>query len=132
MWMTEYELKQIHRNNRTLARIQAKYENICGRVGISPMQTDGMPHGSGGKTTGMEDIEGKIDIEIEYKKLYHENEKLIRKARKYIDQFPDEILRRILVALYINNLDIVEVAADVGISMKQCENICKVHFNNVF
>ena len=80
----------------------------------------------------MVDIEDKVDIEMEYRQLYWENERLIRKARKYISQFPDQTLRMVLTSRYINGLDIIMVAADVGLSMKQCEEICKVHFNNVF
>lgn len=130
--MTELELKQIHINNQMMERLQVEYENICESVGISPIRYDGMTHGSGGKNTGMPDIEDKIDIEMEYRRIFRENQKLISRARKYIEQFPDEILRRILTAKYINALDIVEIATDVGLTMKQCEEICKVHFNNVF
>ena len=115
-----------------MERLQVEYENICESVGISPIRYDGMTHGSGGKNTGMPDIEDKIDIEMEYRRIFRENQKLISRARKYIEQFPDEILRRILTAKYINALDIVEIATDVGLTMKQCEEICKVHFNNVF
>lgn len=132
MNMTEQELKLIHRNNMRLASLQAKYEDICGTVGITAVQSDGMPHGFGGKSLGMVDIEDKVDIEMEYRQLYWENERLIRKARKYISQFPDQTLRMVLTSRYINGLDIIMVAADVGLSMKQCEEICKVHFNNVF
>lgn len=130
--MSEIELKQIHKNNIHLASLQAKYEDICGSVGITAVQSDGMPHSFGGKSLGMVDIEDKVDIENEYRILYWKNEKLIRKARKYISQFPDPILRMVLTSRYINGLDIIMVAADVGLSMKQCEDICKVHFNNVF
>lgn len=80
----------------------------------------------------MADVEEKVDIEIRYRQLYWENEKLIRKAREYISQFPDEILRQVLTARYINGMEIMMVAADVGLTMNQCEVICKVHFNNVF
>lgn len=132
MHMTEQELRQIHRNNMEMGRLQSDYETICSSFGIPPMQSDGMPHGSGGKSTGMTNIEDKVDIEMEYRRIYRENHKLIVRARKYINQFPDEILRRILTAKYINALDIVEIAADVGLTMKQCEEICRVHFNNVF
>lgn len=132
MHMTEQELRQIHRNNMEMGRLQADYETICGSFGISPVQSDGMPHGSGEKSNGMSDVEEKVDIEIRYRQLYWENEKLIRKAREYIDQFPDEILRQVLTARYINGMEIMMVAADVGLTMNQCEVICKVHFNNVF
>ena len=130
--MTEQELKLIHTNNQTMARLQEEYNDICSSIGCSGKKSDGMPHGSGGKSTGMPDIEDKIDIEMEYRRIYRENQKLIARAIKYIMQFPDEILRRILTAKYINTLDIVEIATDVGLTMKQCEEICKVHFNNVF
>lgn len=132
MYMTESELKQIQLNKQMMARLQAEYENICESVGISPIRYDGMTHGSGGKSTGMPDIEDKIDIEMEYRRIFRENHKLITRARKYIAQFPDEILRKILTGKYIDDLDIVEISADVGLSMKQCETICRVHFNNVF
>lgn len=129
--MTEQELRQIHINNIALARLQAEYDEVCGNTGVSPMQSDGMPHGSS-KTTGMEGIERKVDIETEYRVLYTTNERLIARARKYIEQFPDEILRMVLTKRYINGLDCIMTAADVGISMQQCEMICMVHFNNVF
>lgn len=129
--MTEQELRQIHLNNIALARLQAEYDEICGCTGISAIQLDGMPHGSS-KTTGMEDIERKVDIETEYRALYMKNERLIARARKYIAQFPDETLRMVLTERYINGLDCIMVATDVGISMQQCEAICKVHFHNVF
>lgn len=132
MHMTEQELRQIHRNNMEMGRLQSDYETICGSFGISPVQSDGMPHGSGEKSNGMADVEEKVDIEIKYRQLYWENEKLIRKAREYISQFPDEILRQVLAARYINGMEIMMVAADVGLTMNQCEVICKVHFNNVF
>lgn len=130
--MTEQELWQIRINNGTMAKLQRKYRELCDSVGISPVQSDGMPRGSGGKKQGMADIEEKVDIEMEYRKLYWENEKLIAKARTYISQFPDQKLRMVLTARYINGLDILMVASDVGLSMKQCEEICKVHFNNIF
>ena len=129
--MTEWELKQIHKNNVKLEKLQREYENVCGKTGISPMRSDGMPRGNSGKI-GLEDVERKVDIENEYKILYRQNEKIICKARSYIETFPDEILRMIFTERYINGLDIVMIAADVGISMRQCEEICKVHFNNVF
>ena len=80
----------------------------------------------------MSDVEEKVDIEIRYRQLYWENQKLIKKARKYISQFPDETLRQVLTDRYINGMDIILVASDVGLTMKQCEDICKVHFCNVF
>lgn len=129
--MTERELRQIHQNNLILAGLQAEYRNICSHIGISPVRSDGMPHGSS-KLSGMEDVEKKADIEMEYRALYIKNERLIARARKYIAQFPDETLRMVLTERYINGLDCIIVAADVGISMQQCEMICKVHFNNVF
>ena len=132
MHMTEQELRQIHRNNMEMGRLRSDYETICSSFGISPVQSDGMPHGSGGKSNGMADVEEKVDIEIRYRQLYWENEKLIRKAREYISQFPDEILRQVLAARYINGMEIMMVAADAGLTMNQCEVICKVHFNNVF
>ena len=115
-----------------MARLQEEDNDICSSIGCSGKKSDGMPHGNSRKSTGMPDIEDKIDIEMEYRHIYRENQKLIAKARKYIMQFPDEILRRILTEKYINALDIVEIAADVGLSMKQCEEVCKVHFYNVF
>lgn len=129
--MTERELRQIHLNNITLARLQAEYDEICGCTGIPPIQSDGMPHGSS-KTTGMEDIERKVDIETEYRTLYMKNERLIDRARKYIAQFPDVTLRMVLTERYINGLDCITAAADIGISTQRCEEICKVHFHNVF
>ena len=132
MHMTEQELRQIHRNNMEMGRLQSDYKTICSSFGIPPMQSDGMPHGSGGKSSGMTGIEEKVDIEMRYRQLYWENEKLIRKAREYISQFPDEILRQVLTGRYINGMEIMMVAADVGLTMNQCEVICKVHFNNVF
>lgn len=129
--MTERELKQIHKNNVKLEKLKREYENVCGKTGISPMRSDGMPRGNSGKI-GLEDVERKVDIENEYKILYRQNEKMICRARSYIDTFPDETIRMILTERYINGLDIVIVASDVGVSMKQCEEICKVHFNNVF
>lgn len=129
--MTERELKQIHINNRILASLQAEYTELCGCIGMSPMQADGMPRGSTSKD-GMPDVERKVDIEIEYKRLYHENERLIAKSRKYISQFPDETLRRMLTHRYINALGIDEIAADAGLSMRECEEVFKVHFNNLF
>lgn len=132
MHITKSELRQIHLNNQRMACLQAEYRNICESIGISPVLYDGMPRGSGGISSGMPDIEEKIDIEMEYRRIYEENNKLISKARNYIGQFPDEIIRRILIAKYINEQSIFEIADDVGLSVKQCEEICAVHFNNVF
>lgn len=129
--LTERELRQIHRNNILLASLQAEYENVCGSTGISPIQSDGMPHSSY-KMSGMVDVEKKVDIEMTYRKLYTENQRLIVKARLYIEQFPNAVLRMVLTERYINGLDYARVAADVGITMRQCAEICRVHFNNVF
>ena len=115
-----------------MVRLKNDYENICGSFGISPVQSDGMPHATGDKSNCMSDVEEKVDIEIRYRQLYWENQKLIKKARKYISQFPDETLRQVLTDRYINGMDIILVASDVGLTMKQCEDICKVHFCNVF
>lgn len=130
--MTEHELKQIHINNRLMAGLQAEYEEVSGRIGLSPLVQDGMPHGGRCNATGIPAVERRIDIEMEYRGLYEDNRRLIERARKYIDQFPDETLRMVLTLKYINNLDEIEMAEESGISIKDCYRIIKVHFNNIF
>jgi len=130
--MTEHELKQIYINNRLMATLQTEYEEVCGCIGISPLVQDGMPHGSNYKATGMPAVERRMDIELEYWRLYEDNRRLIERARKYIEQFPDEILRIVLTLKYINGMGEIEIAEEAGISVKDCYRITKVHFNNVF
>lgn len=125
------ELKKIARNNRNMERIANKYRELSGGIGIPAMQSDGMPHGNS-KQSGMPAIEEMIDLEIEYKALYAENELLIRKARKYIDEIPDQKIRTVLTLTYINNLDEIEIAGEAGISTKAVREILKVHACNVF
>jgi len=130
--MTEHELKQIHINNRLMATLQTEYEETCGYIGISPLVQDGMPHGSNYKATGIPTVEKRVDIELECRRLYEDNRRLIERARKYIEQFPDEILRIVLTLKYINGMGEIEIAEEAGISVKDCYRITKVHFNNVF
>ena len=130
--MTEHELKQIYINNRLMATLQTEYEEVCGCIGISPFVQDGMPHGSNYKATGIPTVEKRVDIELEYRRLYEDNRRLIERAREYIEQFPDETLRIVLTLKYINGIGEIEIAEEAGISVKDCYRITKVHFNNVF
>ena len=50
----------------------------------------------------------------------------------YKRQIPDGYIKAVLSYRYIHCFDIVETAAVVRLSMWECEQICKVHFNNVF
>ena len=125
------ELKKIARNNRSMERIANKYRELSEGIGIPEMQSDGMPHGNS-KQSGMPAIEKMIDLEIEYKALYAENELLIRKARKYIDEIPDQKIRTVLTLTYINNMDEIDIAGEVRISTKAVREILKVHACNVF
>ena len=130
--MTEQALKQIHINNRLLAGLQAEYEEICGHIGISPLVQDGMPRGGSYKATGIPNVEKRVDIEMEYRKLYEDNRRLIERAREYIRQFPDELIRIILTHKYVNGLDVYQVAMDIGVDASTCKAILRTHWNNVF
>ena len=130
--MTEHELKQIYINNRLMATLQTEYDEICGRIGISPFVQDGMPHGSNYKDTGIPTVERRLDIELEYHILYEENRRLIERARKYIEQFPDETLRMILTHKYIKGVDIYQTAREIGVDANTCKAILRTHWNNVF
>ena len=130
--MAERELKQIGINNRKLVQLKAKYEDLCSSYGISAVQSDGMPHGMGGTQSGMATVEEKVDIERMISALRKENRELIERACEYIKTIPDGYIKAVLSYRYIHCFDIVETAAVVRLSMWECEQICKVHFNNVF
>lgn len=130
--MTEKELKQIGINKRKLVQLKSKYEDICSSYGISAVQSDGMPHGVGGAQSGMSMVEDKVDIERDILRLRRENRELIERACEYIKIIPDGYIKAVLSYRYIHCFDIVETAAVVRLSMWECEQICKVHFNNVF
>ena len=130
--MTERELKQIGINNRKLVQLKAKYEDLCSSYGISAVQSDGMPHGMGGAQSGMLMVEDKVDIDQDILRLRQENRELIERACDYIKTIPDGYIKAVLSYRYIHCFDIVETAAVVRLSMWECEQICKVHFNNVF
>lgn len=130
--MTEKELKQIGINKRKLAQLKSKYEDLCSSYGISAVQSDGMPHGMGGAQSGMSMVEDKVDIENDILWLRQENRELIERACDYIKTIPDGYIKAVLSYRYIHCFDIVETAAVVRLSMWECEQICKVHFNNVF
>jgi hypothetical protein len=104
-----------------------KYAAMSSEINMS-----GMPTGKGGIDDSMSDIDDSVDIEIEYQALYLENELLIKEARKYINQLPDNILRMVMELKYINGMDEYEISAEVGVPYKQCCNMLKVHWNNVF
>lgn len=130
--MTERELKQIGINNRKLVQLKAKYEDLYSSYGISAVQSDGMPHGMGKTQSGMVTVEEKVDIERMISALRKENRELIERACEYIKTIPDGYIKAVLSYRYIHCFDIVETAAVVRLSMWECEQICKVHFNNVF
>lgn len=130
--MTEKELKQIGVNKRRLVQLKAKYEDLCSQYGISAVQSDGMPHGMGGTQSGMATVEEKVDIERMISALRKENRELIERACDYIKTIQDGYIKAVLSYRYIHCFDIVETAAVVRLSMWECEQICKVHFNNVF
>lgn len=131
--MTEAELKQIHRNNLELEGLYWRWEEIRQTAGITSKEITGMPFVGRVFDSSMSDIEDKCDAELKYKELLYKNEQLIRKVRKYIETFPDWILRMILTLHYINGMPLYEVAAAVGeVTERDCEKILKVHFKNVF
>mgnify|MGYP000003262420 CR=1 FL=1 len=129
--MTEKELKQIGINKRKLAQLKSKYEDLCNSYGISAVQSDGMPHGMGGAQSGMSMVEDKVDIERDILRLRRENRELIERGCEYIKTIPDGYIKAVLSYRYIHCFDIVETAAVVRLSIWECEQICKVHFNNV-
>lgn len=92
----------------------------------------GMPSGSSGVDSTMSDIEELADIEAEYRKLYYENELLIKEARRYIAQFPDATLGMILELIYINGMDEWDASLETGIQYKTIVSILHVHWNNIF
>lgn len=130
--MTEMELLTIHKNNILLGKLKNRYtELLCASL-IPAKQFDGMPGGGRSKNSTMEPVEERRDIEEEYKCLYAANNLLIKRARKYIGQFPDQTLRMILAHRYINGMELSDVAAAVGITTFQCSEILRVHWNNIF
>ena len=130
--MTLNELKQIHKNNVKLGQLTQRYAELKGDYGINGKEVDGMPFVGRVYDTSMSKREEACDIETEYRELYYENELLIRKARQYIEQFPDWQLRMILTLCYINAMPTYDVAAAVGITEQMCQKILFAHFNNVF
>ena len=104
-----------------------KYAAMSSEINMS-----GMPSGKGGIDDRMSDIDDSVDIETEYRALYFENELLIKEARKYINQLPDNILRMVMELKYINGMDEYEISAEVGVPYNQCYSMLKVHWNNVF
>lgn len=130
--MTEREFKQIGSNRIRLRQLEAMRESICASTGISAVQYGGMPNGSGDMVTGMPEIEHKVDIEREYKALLLETSALISRAKKRIRKIPDRYIRAVLGYKYVNGYDMVRIAGKVGLTRNQCEEICKVYFNNVF
>lgn len=130
--MTEQELLQIHKNNMELTSLQTEYDRIVGGSLILGKEISGMPYVGRVFDTSMSRTEERIDIEMQYRALYHQNQLLIKKARDHIAQLPDMTLRMILTLKYINGMMTYDVAAAIGISEKMCQRILKVHFANVF
>ena len=130
--MTETELKQIHKNNLKLAELSEKHQLLKYDYGIGSKEITGMPYVGRVWDTSMNGVEEATDIEVEYNELLCGNERLIRKARRYIDSFPDWQLRLILTLRYVNGMPIYEIAPAIGVTEKVCETILMVHFANVF
>ena len=130
--MTEARIKRIHKNNIRMERLAELYKAHKYAAMSSEINMSGMPSGKGGIDDSMSDIDDSVDIETEYRALYFENELLIKEARKYINQLPDNILRMVMELKYINGMDEYEISAEVGVPYKQCYSMLKVHWNNVF
>ncbi len=130
--MTEERLKRIHRNNVRMKILSDKYREKRYHAVSSEINMTGMPSGSGGVDSTMSDIEELADIEAEYRKLYYENELLIKEARRYIAQFPDATLGMILELIYINGMDEWDASLETGIQYKTIVSILHVHWNNIF
>jgi len=94
-------------------RLKNRYAELKGGQGISGLDMSGMPSGNMPFDTSMDSVGETVDIEVEYRRLFYENESLIHRARKYIDELPDRI-GIILELRYINNLDEQEVANCLG------------------
>ena len=130
--MTEERLKKIHKNNIRMKYLTDKYREKRYHAMSAEINMSGMPSGSGGKNNTMGDIDEAVDIENEYRALFHENELLIKEARRYIAQFPDPILQMILELKYINGMDEWDVSLEVGVRYKTVISILQTHWNNVF
>lgn len=130
--MTFQELRQIHKNNIELERLSNRYQELKYDFGVSSKEISDMPTAGRVFDTSMSHREEACDAEMEYKNLYYENEILIRKARSYIEQFPDVQLKAVLTLHFINGMPIYDVAPALGLSEQECGQMIKVHFNNVF
>lgn len=130
--MTERELLEIHENNIYLGKLSNRYTELYYASVLPSKQLDGMPCCRRSRNNTMDPIEERRDIEEEYKCLYASNQLLINKARKYINQYPDQILRMILTFKYINGMEVHDTAAATGVTTSQCKEILNVHWHNIF
>lgn len=130
--MTFQKLRQIHKNNIELERLSNRYRELKYDFGVSGKEISDMPTAGRVFDTSMSQREEACDAEIEYRNLYYETEILIRKARRYIEQFPDVQLKAVLTLHFINGMPIYDVAPALGLSEWECGRMIKVHFNNVF
>ncbi|KAK9680595.1 hypothetical protein QE152_g38901 [Popillia japonica] len=96
-----------------MGALKDRYVILKGKQGISEIDMSGMPTGNTPFDTSMDSVDELVDIETEYKRLYYENESLIRRARKYIGELPDRI-GSILELHYINNLDVLRSGELLG------------------
>lgn len=124
------EFEQIKKNNMKLEELYWQYKELK-VVGAKAQIYSDMPHGSTCKNS-MNDVEESVDIEIKYRTLMLENNRLIMKARKYIKQIPDSTIRQVLEMKYINGMYMFDIAGCLGLTEQECKKILLVHANNVF
>lgn len=130
--MTFQRLRQIHKNNVELEQLSNRYRELKYDFGVNSKEISDMPTAGRVFDTSMSHREEACDVEIEYRDLYYENEILIREARRYIEQFPNMQLRAVLTLHFINGMPMYDVAPALGLSERECEQMIRVHFNNVF
>lgn len=117
--MTEKELKQISFNNHKLQQLKNKYEDERFKSLAKGQSITGMPHASGTKDNVGDYVTDLVMLQEEMETVQHTNNLLVMKARNFIDNIPDQMIRMILELKYINNIPDYSIPHMVGGNIKE-------------
>lgn len=129
---TEKELKMIYKNKEKIQAMKAEIDDLTYKSLVGSQQLTGMPFVSGTSDKVGDYVTIITDLQDKCISLMIRNQRLIRKAKKFIRMIPDDEIQTILFMRYILGKDELDIAAALGIRHynreKQIKNIIKTFF----
>lgn len=129
---TEKELKMICKNKEKIQAMKAEIDDLTYKSTVGSQQLTGMPFVSGTSDKVGDYVTRITDLQDRCISLMIRNQRLIRKAKRFIRMVPDDTIQTILFMRYIIGKDELDIADAMGMKYynreKQIKSIIKTFF----